>query len=156
MNLGEGPLNEAEWQKRVGLEMIPRLEHRVDSCRLAIHHWRKVDLELVVERGGKEVCGDRPKPKQLLADVHTKGPLGAQDLRTPTEGVRYNVELSQYKLGEQMNSVLLAKAKDSLGHHIEGGRAHAPFLAQVRWCHRVVGEERHQLAPEEMEEAPDH
>ena len=139
-NLGEDPLDEPERQEGVSLEIIPRLEHRIYASSLAIRHRRKINLEPMVERGGEQVHSDRPTVKELHTDVHTEGPFRSQDLGAAAAGVRQDVEAPRHKLGEQTNSVVLAEAKNSLGHGVEGQRASAPFLAEVRKRRHVVRE----------------
>ena len=49
----------------------------------------------MVEGGRKEVNGDQPATKQLSANLLAKGPLGAQNLRALTEGIREDVETAR-------------------------------------------------------------
>ena len=53
-----------------------------------------------------------------------------------------------------MNTGTLAEAENRLRHGVEGGRASAALLAEVRQSRRIVGEQRHCLAPEKMEKTP--
>ena len=85
----------------------------------------------MIHGGGEEVDGDRPMTEKLLANLLAKGPLRVQDLGTPTERVRQDVELPRNELGEQTNTGGFAKTKDGLRYQVEGGRAGTPFLAQV-------------------------
>ena len=142
-NFGKNPLYEAEWREGISLEMIPRLDHRVHRCHLGIRHRRNVNLEAMVKRGGEQDHRHQPTPEKLQADIHTEGPLGAEDLGTAAERVSKDVEAPRDKLGEQTHSTGLAQAKDFLSHRVEGRGVLASLLAEVRKSRGIVCEQRH-------------
>ena len=107
----------------------------------------------MVEGAGEQVYRHWPMPEKLQADIHTEGPLGAEDLSTAAERVRKDAEVPRDKLLEQTHSVGFAQAKDFLSHRVEGRGARASLLAKVRKSSGIVCEQRHRSTPDEMEKS---
>ena len=104
------------------------------------------------ERGGKQVHRDRPPAKQFPANLLAKSPLGAQDLRTPTERIGQYIQVPRNELREETDGVDLAEPENRLSHGTEGRRSRAPLLSKIRQSCGVVQKQSNRLMLKQVTE----
>ena len=78
--------------------------------------------------------------EKLLKSLVTKGPLGAENLGTVTEGVSKDIQMARNKLRGQANVMNLAKAENGLSHRVQHEGAGSTLILQIGQSSGVVYE----------------
>ena len=99
--LAENLLNQDEWWEHSSLETVPTLQTSIGPRCHGIHERREIDWKTIVQIGSKYIYHHWPLCLKLQNHILHQGPLGAEDLLTMAQGIRYHIPGSHDELQNQ-------------------------------------------------------